>query len=59
MQIGLQAIARLEQLHSVEYVHGDLKLENLALESGQEYSVLSSNIILGDFCKSGKMNEAR
>lgn len=49
IQIGLQIIDRLESLHEINYLHLDLKLENILLKSERMQSNESSKIVLIDF----------
>ena len=49
MQIGLQVIDQLEQLHKCGFVHYDLKPDNILLSSRNVKSYSSSEIILIDF----------
>jgi len=49
IQIGLQLIDRLHALHSIGYLHMDIKPDNLLLQSENFSSLESSNIFLIDF----------
>lgn len=49
VQIGIQLIDRLQALHNIGYIHCDLKLQNLLIETDDVTSLESSSIVLIDF----------
>lgn len=49
VQIGLQLIDRLQDLHSIGFIHADLKPDNILLESANRKAKQSSKILLIDY----------
>jgi len=54
VQIGIQLVDRLHALHTTDYIHLDLKPENIVLGSSDYSSLESSNIYLIDFGMASK-----
>ncbi|CDW90789.1 cg2577-pa [Stylonychia lemnae] len=49
LQIGIQLVKQIEQLHAVGYIHRDIKLDNILLKKNTETALSEFQISLVDF----------